>query len=175
MFRKNPVCTVVQGWAGQVGHLSPVTCSPDPPYLPSVTLQAPSWPCSTWRSWWGRASRRWTSWPRCCSCGRPGPRWCRPCSSTASYTRSYHHPLLQARNHSQNNYQQIYHQCYLTDIIFATFKAMDVFIKSWKRGEIVPAVVLKDDVLDSGMDNFGFEHVQLWAKTASDLFRRLSS
>jgi len=41
------------------------------------------------------------------------------------------------------------------------YQAMDVFIKSWKRGEIVPAVVLKDDVLDSGMDNFGFEHVQL--------------
>jgi len=41
------------------------------------------------------------------------------------------------------------------------YQAMDVFIKSWRRGELAPAVVLKDDVLDSGMDNFGFENVQL--------------
>ena len=48
-----------------------------------------------------------------------------------------------------------------TAISMTTSKAMDVFIKSWRRGELAPAVVLKDDVLDSGMDNFGFEHVQL--------------
>lgn len=47
-------------------------------------------------------------------------------------------------------------------LLLRLLQAMDAYIKRHLRGdEEVDAVVVKDAVLEAGVDNFGFEHVQL--------------